>query len=764
MKITKRNGEKTEFNPNKILSRVKRAAKNLNLDATQIAIDCQSFIYDGITTRDIDLQLAQIASGYIGKHPNYSYIASNLMVSRIHKELNVGSLESWLERVRHKLNDEVIIKAKKWIDNIDYTYDYTYDYVGISTFITSLALTNEGVILETPIEMMLRNNLFLADSKDEFLEFMRDDKNYASPILSNAGSTSSTLISCSLNEVPSDSKDGILDSLNETATQSKSGAGIGKWLGRLRSKDSYYNNGRGKASGITKYCKLENEFTRYFKQHEKRRGKAAVYLNLWHRDIEDFIELKNPMGSEENTTRDLMTAVLANDLFYKRFANNEKWSMFCPHEVFTKMGFNLYDYFGEEFENKYIECENNQELSRKEISTTELMTKLVSMQPKAGVPYVFNIDHSNKANAQSSFGVQKTSQLCIEITNYTDAVTSGQCCLGALPLTSFVVNGKLDLVRIIEASDTLSFALNKVIDKHVWSTDRAREGGVSQRSIAIGMAGLADVFHMLKLSFDSKVARDLNKRIQEAIYYGSIKGSIRYNKKYKPKLDARLLNTPLNKEGKFAFDYYENVELTLDWDKLKKEVLKYGVCNSNFCANMPTATSAGIKGINECFDPYQEIAMVRQTISGNMIVINKYLVNELEEKGLWSQSIMDDIVREESIQNIHFSDDREWESDLKLRYRTIWEIPQKSLIEMAADRQRFLDHSQSMNLYWRDGAATTKNLTNALYYGWKLGLKTGVYYTKVQLNNEDKKDLTKRKEVKIEKPKDSPFDCFGCSA
>ena len=277
---------------------------------------------------------------------------------------------------------------------------------------------------------------------------------------------------------------------------------------------------------------------------------------------------------------------------------------------------------------------------------------------------------------------------------------------------------------------------------------------------------MADVFHLLKLSFTSEEARYLNIRIQEAIYYGAIKGSIEYNRKHQPILDTRLKNTPLNLLGTFAHQYYSAVSTTLDWEELRKDVLKYGVCNSNFCANMPTATSANIKGINECFDPYQEISMVRQTISGSMIVTNKYLVRELEEKGLWTDALRDLIVREESVQNIDFNtDDMVWVIDFKERYRTIWEISQKHLIEMAADRQKFLDHSQSMNLYWKDGAATTKNLANALHYGWKLGLKTGVYYTKVQMNNEDKKDLAQRKVevVPLEKPGDSPYDCFGCS-
>jgi len=759
MKIIKRNGEKVEFNPNKILTRVKRASKGLNVDFTEVAIEMQSLIYDGIPTRDVDLNLSNISASKIAKHPDYSFLASNLIISRLHKELNIGSVESWLLRVDEYINEDVKTKALKWVNEIDYPYDYSYDFIGISTFVTSLAITKEKVVLETPIEMVMRNNLMLAETKEDFTRNMNASINYASPILTNCGTTSNTLISCSLNEVPSDSKDGIIDSLNETATQSKAGAGIGKWIGRLRSKHSYYNNGKGKASGILKYCKLENEFTRYFKQHEKRRGKAAVYLNIYHRDILDFIDMKNPHGSEETTTRDLMTAILINDLFYKRYADKENWSLFCPNDVIKIMGFNLFDYHGEEFENKYIECENNHSLSRETISAEELMTTIVGMQSKAGVPYIFNIDRANAANAQSSFGIIKTSQLCIEIVNYTDPKTSAQCDLGAMVLPEFVINGEVDYDKLIKDSATLSYNLNRVIDIHNWSTDRAKEGGLSQRSIAIGMAGLADVFLMLDLSFDSEESLEINRRIQEAIYYGAIEGSIEYRKRHTLDLDERLLNTELNVNGKFAFEYYNNVKTTLDWDKLRRKVLKYGVCNSNFVANMPTATSAGIKGVNECFDPYQEIVMVRQTISGSMIVMNKYLVKDLETLGVWNNETRAKIIRDESIQNINFG--FEGQEILKSKYRTIWEISQKSLMRMAADRQKFIDHSQSMNLYWKDGAATTKNLANALYYGWSIGLKTGVYYTKVQLNNSQKKDLAERK---IEKPKDSPFECFGCSA
>lgn len=766
MKIIKRNGNKVEYNPNKILTRIKKVAKNLNVDPHIISLDAQHLIHDGINTREIDYILSKVSSGYIGKHPDYSYLASSLAISRMHKDFNVGSVENWLERLSEYLDESVVEKAKKWVKEIDYSFDYTYDFVGISTFITSLGISKEGVILETPIEMVLRNALFLAEDEKHFNESMTDCINYASPTLTNCGTKTRTFISCSINEVPSDSKEGIIESLNETATQSKAGSGIGKWVGILRSKESFYNNGKGKASGILKYCKLENEFTRYFKQHEKRRGKAAVYLNIWHKDIIDFIDMKNPHGSEETTTRDLMTAVLINDLFYKRFAKRENWSLFCPHEVRTKMGFNLYDYSNEEFEEKYLECENNKELSRNIINTIDLMGKIVSIQSKGGVPYVFNIDNANKSNAMSSFGIIKTSQLCIEICNYTDAITSAQCCLGAMPLNKFVENGTFNFNKLIEKASLLSYNLNRVLDTHEWATERAKEGGTTQRSIAIGMAGLADVFHMLKLQFDSAEARKLNRRIQEAIYYGAIKGSIKYNRKHDLKLDKRLLNTKLNTEGKFEFDYFEDVETTLDWDSLRKEVLKYGTCNTNFIANMPTATSASILSINECFDPYQEIAMVRQTISGNMIVMNKYFVKELEEKGLWNDEIRNEVFRMDSIQNIDFkSDDEEWEKDFKIRYRTIWEIPQKSLIEMASDRQKFIDQSQSMNLYWKDN--TTKKLSNALYYGWKLGLKTGVYYTKVPTDNSSKKDLSRKQEKNItttEKPEDSPFECFGCSA
>lgn len=763
MKIIKRNGTKVEFNPNKILTRVKIASKGLNIEAYNVAIDAQHLIYDGISTRDIDFILSKVASGYIAKHPDYSYVASYLAVSRMHKDFNVGSVNDWLERLGKYLNEDVILRAKKWVDEIDYSYDFKYDFVGISTFINSLGISRDGVILETPVEMVLRNALFLAETKEDFIRNYNAKINYASPILTNAGTKSNTLISCSLNEVPDDSKEGIIESLNETATQSKAGSGIGKWVGILRSKDSNYGNGRGKASGIVRYCKMENEFTRYFKQHETRRGKAAIYLNIWHKDIIDFIDMKNPVGSEESTTRDLMTAILVNDLFYKRFAEKGGWSLFCPNEVRKVMGFNLYDYHSEEFEEKYLACEANEQLSRNVVSATELMTKIVSMQSKAGVPYITNIDKANNSNAQSSFGIIKTSQLCCEILNYTDHKTSGQCCLGAMPLTLFVKDNHFDIDSLIENTSTLSYNLNRVIDLHDWATERAAEGGVSQRSIAIGVAGLADIFHLLKMSFDSEEARELNSRIQEAIYYGAIKGSIEYRKKHALNLDERLLNTNLNKEGKFEHEYYDNVKTTLDWEKLRKEVLKYGVCNSNFIANMPTATSASILAINECFDPYQEIAMVRQTISGNMIVYNKYLVKELEEKGLWNDNIRDTIIREESIQKIDFgTEDKVWEKDLKLRYRTIWEIPQKSLIEMAADRQRFVDHSQSMNLYFKE--PTTKILSNALYYGWKLGLKTGVYYTKVRIDNTSKKDLSVRKETVKEKPKDSMFDCFGCTA
>lgn len=769
MKIKKRNGELVPFNPNKILNRLKSTAKNLNVDYTTISINVQTLLYDGITTKSIDEEAARLAASYSTNHPDYSLFAARITSSRLHKELG-PSVADWKNRLKGHLKDIVFKRQEEWGVEPDYSYDHTFDFMGIGSFMTVYGVKKDKrKLIELPCEMLFRVALYLSESKEEFEVRYKSliDRKYggATPVLTNTGSHNNTMISCSVNELIGDSLEGIHDSLKSIAQMSKSGAGIGLWASNLRSQETEYNT-KGKAGGIVRFAKMVNEDLRFFKQNEDRRGKGALYLNIWHKDLFSFLDLVRKEGSEETTTRDLMIAVVINDLFYKRLLEYGNWSTFCPHEIKKLKGYNLYDYYGDEFEKRYLECEADTKLSRNTYPCKEIIEKICSLQTQTGIPYVLNIDNVNKVNNQENYGIIKMSQLCIEIVQYTDSDTSAQCCLGSIILGNFIKNGKVDYLGIQEASAELNYMLNRVIDKNEWVNEYAKKGGVDQRATAIGVCGLADLFYQLNIPFESEEATEVNRIIFENIYYGAIKGSVKFRKENKiSKRVTDLIDKTNVGKGIFVFEKYkESVPITLNWNALREEVLTYGVSNSMFCAPMPTATSANLAMMYEMTEPNQDLVVVRKTISGAFPIINKYLVKDLETKGIFSDMIMNEIKTTNSLNEIDFTkytDDSAWVDNLRKLYKTVWEIPQKSLIKLAAGRQRFIDQSQSMNLYWAD--PTLSKLVNALVYGWQSELKTGVYYTKTKTKIKADKTLGIEKSD-YDKPSDSPFDCMGCSS
>lgn len=801
MKIVKRNGESTNFSPNKILTRIKQTGKGLKIDADVLAIEVQTYLYDGITTIAIDDQIAKLAAQYCVNHPDYSTLATRIISSKLHKDLGTG-VEAWKARLGKLLKPEVFEKQAKWDVHPDYIYDETFDFLGISSFVTIYGVKDEHYdrirdiktekLVELPTEMMFRVSLYLSESKEEFEQRYADliGRCYggATPVLMNAGTPNSSMISCSVNELMGDSLEGIHESLRSIGKMSKDGAGIGFWAGRLRSEKTRYSN-KGKAGGIMRFAKMLDSHLRFFKQNENRRGKGALYLNIWHRDLFRFIELASKEGTDDTTAKELMIALIINDLFYKRLIGMAEyqgtdtvdgtletkrlWSLFCPHDVAEIMGFNLYDYYGEEFEKRYIECEQNKELPRTTIDCDTVIRWICNMQSQSGLPYVLNIDNVNRANNQDNYGVIKMSQLCIEIVQYTDVDLSAQCCLGAMLLMAFVKNGKFDFEALREKTASLNYMLNRVIEKNDWSNEYAKKGGMSQRATAIGVAGLADVFYTLNISFDSPEAKELNKRIFETIYYGAIEGSVKYRKEnpqfFDEEISKMLAGTGVGR-GHFTWQNYEDAEPTMDWDSLRAEVLKYGVSNSMFCATMPTASSSTLAMQNEMYEPMQDIAVIRKTISGEFPFINKYLVKDIEAKGILYEELLTEIKFKNSVQNVLFekyTNDTEWIANIRAKYKTIWETSQRTLISLAADRQRFIDQAQSMNLYWAD--PTLKKLMSALIDGWKLGLKTGVYYTKTKPKIQADKSLGFGTNMNTPvKPKetesDDDFFCGGCSA
>ena len=766
MEIKKRNGELQEFDPSKILNRIKKQCEGLTVDFTQIVIEVQQLLYNGITTEQIDIESARIAGSYSTVHPDYSILAARLYVSRLHKEL---LKTDYFDRCSFMLDDNIEKKANLWKVTPNYDVDYNFDYFGVSAVLTIYSIKDGNLKpIELPSEVWFRVCLNLAESKEEFELFYNELSaklsSGASPILINSGLKKGGMISCSLNTLNDDSTEGIHFTLGEIAKMSRDSAGIGLWTGNLRSMNTLYAN-RGKAGGIVKFAKILQEWIRFFKQNENKKGAIAIYTDIWHMDLYEFLELRSKNGADESTAKDIFTALSVPDLFYKRVIAKEKWSLFCPHQVKQKFGFNLYDFVGDEFESKYKEVEASN-ISRITYPAMDVIMKCVKHMVERGTPYLFNRDNANKNYNLSNLGVLKGLNLCIEFMGYHDSDTSAQCDLGAIPVHKHVKNRKVDYESIAKSVQILTRLLNRVIDKNRWSSPTALKGGLEQRNIGIGIAGLADLAAILDLPFTSSEFKQINKNIAEVIYFNAIQASRDYYKYYLTVdvgFEEKIVNqTPLVKEGKLHFDL-ETTETFIpkqEWQSLLSEVKK-GVSNSLLVCYMPTASTSILLGCNEAFEPFQDLLFSRVTILGEFTIFNKYLVQDLIRYNVWNDKIRLEIISNESIQNINFGLPLEIEKRLKEKYLTIWELKQKDLIDMAADRQLFTDQSQSMNLYWKEGDAN--KIINALIYGWSKGLKTGVYYTRVKPQTSSDKKLAFKTIKEVVKKNDN-FECFGCSA
>lgn len=774
MQIIKRNGDSEQYNPNKILNRLKIQSRGLSVDYTQVFLDVQQGVYDNITTLEIDEIAANVSASYVQVHPDYSILASKLIVSRLQKELD----GEWETRCESLLDESVIVKKQFWNVLPNYDKDYIFDYFGITTFIKVYGLKIEDKIVELPSEMFFRVALYLADTKKEFEEYYEglcsQKISLATPILLNAGTKNSSMISCALLSLKNDSLEGIDKTFHNINKLSKDAAGIGLWIGNLRSNQSRVG-GRGKAGGVIRFAKMLDEHMKFFNQRGSRPGSAALYLDVWHRQIEDFLELRLPEGDEGLRARDLFLSVVINDLFYKKCQLDEDWYLFDPNDI-KNLGLTpLYELLGEEFEKNYnqlIHLANENKISFKKVKAIDILHKITHSQIKTGLPYVFNKENANKGYNQSNWGVCKSSNLCIEYIGFSDKNNEAQCCLGAVVLPKHINKKGVQYDKIIESSGLLCEMLNKVIDKNKWSTKAARETGINQRTIGVGLAGLADVYAILDLPFISEKSKEINKKIMESIHYGAILKSCELaNKSEIKKTNSKINGTPLAK-GKFHWEYYDNVETTLDWDNLREDIKKYGIFNSLLCCLMPTAGTSILLGCNEMFEPFMYNLVIRETLGGEFVIINKYLVKDLEAIGLWTADVRQEIIiNNGSIQNIDFHSMKQSSNILiedgrieflKEKYKTIWEIPQKELINMASDRQPFLDQSQSLNLYITNPSYS--KLANALIYGWTKKLKTGSYYIRTESKLNTNKNLAIKIEKKKEKPKDSLFECVGCSA
>jgi ribonucleoside-diphosphate reductase alpha chain len=805
LKIKKRNGEDVSFNPQKIYNRVKRAAKGLNVNSDEIFIKVITSVpTEGlITTKELDKLVYEIAAAYTGSHHDYSRLASSVAISSYHKETNPSFSETIAELHSHGIINDLLIETiqkygEKNIDEIiNHNKDYNFDYFAWRSLQEMYLLkTPQGKVVERPQHMYMRVALWVTNSFEEAVEYYNSLSNQlispATPIIINSGSKVPQLASCVLHYNNSDSRNGLLETLNDISTYSSDAAGIGLSMSNIRSKESRISTSGGHSGGLLKYLKIVNESLRFFNQQGRRPGSAAIYIEPWHKDVIDLLEIKKNTGAEELRARDLFTALWIPDNFMRAVKDSTDWYLFCPNDI-IKAGIKpLQECYGDEYENNYNMAV---ELGLgKKVKAQDVWTKIVESQVETGVPYLCSKDSANKKTNHQNIGVIKQSNLCNEIYQYTDEKTTAICTLSSMVLKNFIEKGEFDFNLLYDEVRKVVRALNKVININRYSTEKGKKGGLDQRAIAIGTQGLADVFYLMDYIFTSEEAKKLNKAIFETIYFAAITESNKLcmEGKYEPYVHFK--GSPMSK-GVFQFDMWGLNEDDLSgrwpWNDLKQNVKNYGVCNSLFTAQMPVASSAKITGSFEMTEPAHSALFNRRVVGGEIMIVNKYLINDFEKIGIWSEELKNEIILNEgSIQNINFNnhldtEDKNYTKKVKRieylisKYKTIWEISQKELINMAADRAPFIDQSQSMNIYMAN--PTLSKITSSHFYSWEKGLKTLCYYVRTKAISTGAKHLAvdvskiSKPNVKIEipkveiielntKPKDSPFECFGCSS
>ena len=804
LKINKRGGESVSFNPQKIYNRVKRSSKGLNVNSDEIFIKVITSVpTEGeVTTKELDKLIYEIAASYTGSHHDYSRLASSVAISSYHKETNDSFSQTMMMLHEDGIINKVLIDTIKEYgeDTIDaainHDNDYNFDYFAWRSLQEMYLLKRpNGQVVERPQHMYMRVALWVTNNMTDAFEYYKSLSNQliskATPIMINAGTKVPQLASCVLHYNNSDSREGLLHTLNDISTFSSDAAGIGLSLSNIRSKESRISTSGGYAGGLLKYLKIVNESLRFFNQQGRRPGSAAIYLEPWHKDIFDLLDIKKNTGAEELRARDLFTALWIPDNFMKAVKNNDVWYLFCPNDI-KKSGLKpLQECYGDEYEEMY-----NKAVSMglgKKVKAQDVWSKIVESQVETGVPYLCAKDSANRKTNHQNIGVIKQSNLCNEIYQYTDEETTAICTLSSMVLKNFIQSGKFDFELLFTEVRKVVKSLNKVVDINNYSTAKGKKGGLEQRAIAIGTQGLADVFYLMDYIFTSEEAKKLNRDIFETIYYAAIYESnqLCMNGKYEPY--SFFNGSPMSK-GEFQFDMWGIDQTQLsgmwDWDKLKKSVSDYGVCNSLFTAQMPVASSAKITGSYEMTEPAHSAIFNRRVVGGEIMIVNKYLINDFEKIGIWSEDLKNEIIiNEGSIQNINFnnyldSEDKNYNKKVKRiehlipKYRTIWEISQRELIDMAADRAPFIDQSQSMNIYMSN--PTLSKITSSHFHSWEKGLKTLCYYVRTKAISTGAKplavDISKREskpknEVpKVEyvnlpqKPENSDFECFGCSS
>ena len=737
MQVIKRNNRRESVKFDKIIARIEKLCYGLDrrfVSAVDVAKKVIEGLYDGVPTTELDNLAAETAAALTVKHPDYALLASRIAVSNLHKNttksfsetmrLLYNCTDSKTGKVLPLIADDVMQIIEENAELLDstiiYDRDYGFDYFGFKTLEKSYLLKVNGKIVERPQHMYMRVSIGIhkadIESAIETYHLMSERWfTHATPTLFNAGTPKPQMSSCFLLTMKEDSIDGIYDTLKQTAKISQSAGGIGLAIHGIRATGSYIGGTNGTSNGIIPMLKVFNDTARYVDQGGgKRKGAFAIYLEPWHADVFEFLDLRKNHGKEEMRARDLFYALWIPDLFMKRVEQDGEWSLFCPNEAPG-----LHESWGDQFEQLYEQYEREGR-ARRTIKAQELWFAILEAQIETGTPYLLYKDAANSKSNQQNLGTIKSSNLCTEIIEYTSPDEIAVCNLASLALPRYVINGQFDHEKLYEVTYQATKNLNKIIDYNYYPVDEARNSNLRHRPIGLGVQGLADVFIQLRLPFESDAARTLNKEIFETIYFAAVTASKDLAKIEGPY--ETYAGSPVSK-AQFQFDLW-GVEPSLRWDwySLKAEVLKYGVRNSLLVAPMPTASTSQILGNNECFEPYTSNIYVRRVLSGEFVVVNKHLLNDLIELNLWNDEMKNRIISNNgSIQKIDGIPDA-----IKDVYKTVWEIKQRTLIDMAADRGAYICQSQSLNLFV--DAPTTSKLTSMHFYGWRKGLKTGMYY------------------------------------
>lgn len=793
MFVSKRDGRKEPVMFDKITARVRKMCYGLNklVDPVKVAMRVIEGLYDGVTTSELDNLAAEIAATMTVQHPDYARLAARIAVSNLHKNTKktfsdvMTDLYNYVNPRTGKkaplLSDEtykvILDNSSKLDSTIIYNRDFSYDYFGFKTLERSYLLKINGEIAERPQHMLMRVAIGIhqndIEEAIETYELMsKKIFTHATPTLFNSGTPKPQMSSCFLLQIQDDSIDGIYDTLKQTAKISQSAGGIGLSIHNVRATGSYIRGTNGTSNGIVPMLKVYNDTARYVDQGGgKRKGSFAIYMEPWHADVFDFLDLRKNTGKEEMRARDLFYAMWIPDLFMKRVGEDGDWTLMCPNECPL-----LFDTYGDEFEKLYTGYEQVGK-GRKTIKARSLWEKILEAQIETGNPYMLYKDSANRKSNQKNLGTIRSSNLCTEIMEYTAKDEVAVCNLASIAIPIFIEENEkgekfFNHQRLFEVTKKITKNLDTVIDRNYYPVKEAENSNFRHRPIGLGIQGLADAFIMLRMPFTSDEAKKLNEEIFETIYLAAVTSSMETAKVKEPY--STYKGSPIS-QGEFQFNMWGISEDDLsgrwDWKSLRKDVLENGVRNSLLVAPMPTASTSQILGNNEAFEPYTSNIYTRRVLSGEFIVVNKHLLEDLVELGLWNNEMKEDIMRANgSIQHIDVIP-----QELKDLYKTVWEMSMKDIIDMSRQRGYFIDQSQSLNLFMQD--ANYSKLTSMHFYAWKSGLKTGMYYlrTKSAVNaiqftlSKDKK--TEEKPLTPEELKEmiiasqnNPDDCEMCGS